>query len=201
MNEAIYGLIGVIVGAAIPSFQTYWISKQTKEKNAQYLAIRLVCILDKFMEGCADVVNDDGLSFGQRTHEGLLEPQVKAPGAPVYPEDVDWKSIDHDLMYNILSLPSEVETGDRVISATTAFANPPDYEEWFDERRFWYSKYGLVAFGLSEKLSKRYNIRPKTYNDWNPKDELLSAFDKASQRRQNRIMRAQNFAKKTWGDK
>lgn len=58
-------LIGVIVGAAIPFFQTYWINKQDKEKNARYLAIRIVFILDKFMEDCVEVVKDDGLFHGQ----------------------------------------------------------------------------------------------------------------------------------------
>ncbi|MBC9794945.1 hypothetical protein [Sinomicrobium weinanense] len=59
--------------------------------------IRFLHILDKFVEDCADVIGDDGLSFGQRTPEGYLEPQVKVPGAPIFPEDVDWKSIEHEL--------------------------------------------------------------------------------------------------------
>ena len=80
MTEAIFGLIGVIVGSTISWFQTYWTNKQAAKRDAKYLAIRVVCILDKFVEDCADVVSDDGLSFGQRTPDGLLEPQVKAPG-------------------------------------------------------------------------------------------------------------------------
>ena len=186
-----YGLLGVIIGAGIPVLQTYLVNEQTTKKNARYLAIRVVCILDKFTEDCADVVNDDGLSFGQRTKEGSLEPQVKAPGAPIYPEDVDWKSIDHELMYRILSLPSEVETADRIISSTTDIATPPDYEEWFEERRFWYSKYGLVALALSEQLSKEYDISPKKYNDWNPKTELMFAYERVSNKREGRILKAQ----------
>lgn len=96
MLEAIFGLIGVFVGSAISWFQTFWNNKQAAAKNARYLAIRVVCILDKFLEDCIEVVKDDGLSYGQRSAEGELRPQVNTPTPPVFPEDVDWKSIDHE---------------------------------------------------------------------------------------------------------
>lgn len=90
--------------------------KRATRKNARYLAIRIVCVLDIYLEDCAEVVKDDGLSYGQRNVAGSLEPQVKEPGVPVYPEDVDWKSINHELMYRVLSLPSEVKAAERLIS-------------------------------------------------------------------------------------
>lgn len=63
MTEAIFGLIGVLVGSGISLFQTHWMEKRANDKNARYLAIRVVCILDKYLEDCAEVVNDDGLSY------------------------------------------------------------------------------------------------------------------------------------------
>ena len=64
MTEAIFGLIGVLVGSAISWLQVYWTNKQAAKKNSKYLAIRVVCILDKFVEDCGDVISDNGLPLG-----------------------------------------------------------------------------------------------------------------------------------------
>ncbi len=89
MMEAIFGLIGVLVGSIIPWLQNHWTNTEAAKKEARYLAIRVVCILDKFVEDCAEVVIDDGLSYGQRSSEGFLEPQVSTPGSLKFPEDID----------------------------------------------------------------------------------------------------------------
>jgi hypothetical protein len=193
MTEAIFGLIGVIVGSAISWLQMYLAEKRAIRKNARYLAIRVICVLDKYLEDCADVVRDDGLCYGQRTKEGYLEPQVKVPGPPVLPSDVDWRSIDHELMYKILSLPSDVEAAERIISAANNIAMPPDFEEWFDERAFWYAKFGLAAYKLSKRLSDKYGIKMKTYSEWNPVEELEFRFDATQKRREKRMKSHSNF--------
>ncbi len=196
---AVFGLIGVIVGAAITWLQAYWTNKQATNKNARYLAIRIVCILDKYLVDCAEVVKDDGLSFGQRTPDGCLAPQVKAPGPPVYPDDVDWKSIDPELMYQILSLPSEVEGGDRMIKATEDISGPPDYESWFLERKFYYCQFGLMAYALSEKLAEKYKIKKKTYNNWDPAADLKQEFEKVSEIRKVKHKQFHDFVKRHLG--
>ncbi len=197
--EAVYGLIGVIIGAAISWFQVFWTNKQAEKKSARYLAIRIACILDKYLEDCTEVVKDDGLSFGQRTSDGCLSPQVKAPGVPVFPDDVDWKSIDHELMYKILSFPSEVEGGERLIKASETISVPPDYEDWFIERKFHYSQFGLIAYHLSGDLCEKYSIKKKTYNDWNPAEDLKNEFEKVSKLRDIKLNQANDFVKKHLG--
>ena len=187
MTEAIFGFVGVLIGSGITWFQTIWVSKQELDRSARYLAIRVACILDKYVEDCAAVVRDDGLSYGQRTPEGYLEPQVKAPGPPVYPDDVDWKSIDHEMMYKILSFPSDVEGGEGIISAAWEVAGPPDFEEWFEERAFWYAQFGLAAYALAEDLSKKYGIHKKAYKDWNPVAELKKELEALHKRRGERF--------------
>ncbi len=187
MMEAVFGLIGVLVGSSISWFQKYWTNKQAAKRDARYLAIRVACILDKFVEDCADVISDNGLSYGQRTPDGLLEPQVRAPGAPIFPEDVDWRSIEHELMYKILSLPSEVEGADRMIKFTESIAGPPDFEDWFSERSYHYSRLGLVAYKLSEELCENYGIQKKIYNDWDPLEALKEELSTVTNKRQKRI--------------
>ncbi|PWN58083.1 hypothetical protein [Chryseobacterium viscerum] len=45
MTEAIFGLVGVLVGSGISWFQSYWTTNKEAEKNARYLAFRVFCIL------------------------------------------------------------------------------------------------------------------------------------------------------------
>ncbi|MRG45692.1 hypothetical protein GFS24_11235 [Chitinophaga sp. SYP-B3965] len=199
MTEAIFGLIGVLVGSGISWLQTYRTNKQSENKNAKYLAIRVVCILDKFVEDCSDVVKDNGLLFGQRDSDGYLQPQVKSPGAPVFPGDVDWRSINHDLMYQLLSLPSEIEAADRIIKFSENIAVAPDFEDWFNERKFYYSQFGLTAYKLSEELCNKYNIKKKVYNDWNPLDDLRHELNAVIVRREKRMERHRLFVNKVFG--
>ncbi|WP_431609222.1 hypothetical protein [Chryseobacterium sp. 'Rf worker isolate 10'] len=77
MTEAVFGLVGVLLGSGISWFQSYWSNRRETKKNARYLAIRLVCIFDKYLDDCTAVVYDNGLSEGQRTADGCLTPQVK----------------------------------------------------------------------------------------------------------------------------
>lgn len=201
MTEAIFGLVGVFIGAGISWLQVYWTNKRTENKNARYLAIRIVCVLDKYLEHCAEVIKDDGLSFGQRTEEGHLAPQVIAPGPPIFPEDVDWRSIDHELMYKILSFPTEVETGERLIKSTLEFASPPDFEDWFDERKYQYCLFGLTAYQLSGELAEKYSIKKMVYNHWDPVNDLQNELSKAIKKRELRLKNYSAFVEKVLGSK
>lgn len=201
MTEAIFGLIGVLVGSFVPWFQTYWLEKRATRKNARYLAIRIVCVLDKYLEDCVEVVKDDGLSQGQRNADGCLEAQIKAPGIPVYPEGVDWKSIDHELMYKILSLPSDVEAAERLIRGAMDISHPPDFEDWFEERAYWYCIFGLTAYKLADELCAKYDIKKKIYNNWDPQADLTYDLKLIQSKRQSRIERHTQFVERVLGKK
>lgn len=188
------GLFGVLVGSSISWLQAYWLSEKDKrkvqeerEKSARYLAIRIVCILDKFLLDCAEIVKDDGLSHGQRTPQGCLEPQVTCPPVPAFPDDIDWKSIDHDLMYKLLSFPADIEASNRIIEAAWEHAAAPDFEEGFEERAFWYAQFGLNAYKLADELSKKYGIKEKVYKDWNPVEDLTKELNNIHKSRTARM--------------
>jgi hypothetical protein len=182
--------LSALAGALIALWGTWFLNKKDSKKAARYLAIRAVCVFDKYLEDCVSVVKDDGLCHGQRTPEGCLEPQETSPGAPVFPDDVDWKSIDHNLMYEILSFPSDVEAADRGIAFTwDVVASPPDYEEGFEERAFHYAQFGLRAYELAKKLRKTYRIPAKEYGEWNPVSELEEELQKIKEARARREKR------------
>jgi len=189
--EALFGgLLGAIIGSAFP----WWMNIQGTQSKARYLAIRVVCILDKYVEDCVAVIKDDGLCYGSRTKDGCLEPQVVCPGTPIFPDDIDWKSINYDLMYEILSFPSDVEAADGIITHTWDFAaSPPDYDEGFEERSFQYAQLGLKAYEVAKKLRVQYKIPKRDYKDWDPVSELKSDLEKIQTTRQARAQQMQNF--------
>ena len=106
MNEGLFGLFGVLIGGMLTWIQQAWWEQRARVRNAHDLAIRVVCIVDQYIEDCVAVVLDDGYSQGRPAgSDGTAEVQAQTPLAPAFPEDLDWKSIDHKLMYRILSLP------------------------------------------------------------------------------------------------
>ncbi|MET0026462.1 MAG: hypothetical protein ABW101_02400 [Candidatus Thiodiazotropha sp.] len=60
MTEALVGLLGVIVGALITGISEYITNKISRRKRGEYLAIRVVAILDNFVSHCVHAVNDLG---------------------------------------------------------------------------------------------------------------------------------------------
>jgi len=183
---AVKEVILTVLGASIALGGTWYFSQKDTEKSARYLAIRVVCVLDKFIQDCLAVVQDDGLSYGQRTPAGFLEAQVRPPDAPSYPTDVDWKSIDPDLMYKILSFPSEVEFGDKVVGYAWDNASPPDFDEGFEERAFWYTQFGLRANDLIQALCSIYNIPKRNYENFDTVGELEKKWVELQKVRQRR---------------
>ncbi|KAB2730364.1 hypothetical protein [Brucella intermedia] len=77
-----------------------------RRKHGQYLAARVVCALDPFVEKCPNVTADNGEPDGQQ--EGGYVFSVQSPDL-LLPDDVDWKSIPHDLMYRILSIQNQID--------------------------------------------------------------------------------------------
>lgn len=172
MTEALIGLVGVIVGALMTAAKDIWVEWRSRRKNAEYLAIRVVSMLDRFVEGCAGVAGDDGLCCGQPNEAGVCEIQVPAPKFEIQSLDVDWRSIPANLMYEILSFPDLVYGAANRVSGVFEFAGPPDYEEGFEERQYQYSSLGLKASQLSETLRSQYRLPEHHHGDWNPVEYL-----------------------------
>lgn len=171
MTEAVFGLIGVLIGAGGALVKDWWSESQNRKRHARYLAVRIACILDQYVEQCAQVACDDG---SYHNSDGYLEPKIKEPQPPTYPEDIDWKSISHDLMYRALALPSEAEAVSMSVMFTfTEVAFPPYYEEGFEERKFQYARLGLIASNIASDLRKSYDIPSRDLGEWWDPDQIL----------------------------
>lgn len=173
MSNAIFGLIGVMVGALLTWVKESLHTRRERTQQARYLAIRVVCILDEFHASCCEIVGDDGTYHGQRTVDGDLQAQTSLPDGISFPDDVDWRAIDHFLMYRILSLPSRIKTDNDAISFIyDAVSCPPDYEEYFEERQYRYACLGLDVFGLAQEIGRKHNIPDRQLDNWDPIGEL-----------------------------
>lgn len=169
MESAIFGLLGVALGALLTVVREWWFQSRKNRKEAEYLAIQVSCELERYAARCADVVGDDGLCHGQPDEHGYCAIQVEAPKFDPMSFKVEWKSLPTDLMYEILNFPYNAEIADHAISNTFEYAaDPPDYCEGFEERQFQYAILGIAASRLATNLRKHVDLPSRAVGDWDP---------------------------------
>ncbi len=177
MTEGIFGLVGVLIGAFITAGKDIYFDWQTRLKSQEYLAIRVVTRLDDYIVGCVEVAVDTG----EPDERGYYHTRCEVPEFDLDSLDVDWKSISAHLMYKILSFPSSIDAAhNKIQGVTDNQASPPEYSEFFAERRYQYAKLGFSAFALTEELRSVYKIKPRIYENWDPIKSLrekLSVFE------------------------
>lgn len=187
MVEAVIGFCGVVLGVFLTGAKDWLSDFRVRSRDARYLAIRVVCALDQYVDGCVGVVGDDGLYHGQRDQDGCRDIQVSLPDAPSFPKDIDWKSIPQGLMYQTLRFPNEIEAANRQIGGVwDMLAFPPDYEEGFEERQFQYASLGLSASNLANDFRKKYGIHDREHHGWDPEEYLISEKNKIENARHKR---------------
>lgn len=153
--------------------------KEELDHQARYPAIRIVCILDPFISECDAVVHDSG----EADEKGEMCPRVSAPTL-VYPDDIDWKVIEPDLMYRVLNLPNELDIADQAISIVVDLESwPPDYFEVFEERAAQYARLGIAALDLATEIRETYEIPKRDYKKWDPKERFEEAIAKIKKAR------------------
>lgn len=169
MESAIFGLVGVALGALLTVVREWWFQSRKNRKDAEYLAIQVSCELERYVARCADVVGDDGLYHGQPDERGYHTIQVETPKFDPMSFKVEWKSLPTNLMYEILDFPYKAEIADHAVSNTFEYAaDPPEYDEGFEERQFQYATLGIAASQLATKLRKHVELPSKTIGDWDP---------------------------------
>lgn len=153
-------LFGVIVGTVLPWVREWWINR----RNARYLAVRVICILDKFAENCAQAI-------GQENQDDDL-PVSPWPETLDFPADLDWRSLDRGLLYDILSLPNEVATAWNEVDAISLVASTEHDPQHLATVTQYYTPLGLKATVLAQKLRKTYSIPERKFDGINPGNHL-----------------------------
>jgi len=200
MDKTAYVLIGVILGVLLNAIKEWWFQKGKNKKDLEYLAIRISCILDTFVNGCADVVADDGLCYGQPDQDGCRSIQSKTPNFDPLSVEVEWKALPANIMYEVLNFPNQIESANHKISGAFEYAaSPPDYEEGFEERQFQYAALGLKAHSLATKLRGIGHLPPQATpapEEWNPVRFMEEEIDKIEKLQKKRNARNKAFMQK-----
>ncbi len=191
-SSAFWGLIGVVVGSFLSTAKDLLLDWRNQSRVRTYAAIRIVCLLDVFIERCLNVAQDEGdwqePSHGQPERVFL----AKTTDPPTFPPDIDWKSLDPALAYKILRFPSEVDDANRSIAFTFDMDGPPNYSEGFEERQFRYAELGLTALALTGKLRRKYACMSPAHEaeEWSPASRLPQIKAKIEQEREAAQKRA-----------
>lgn len=168
MESAVFGLIGVVVGAILTGVRELWFQKWKNRKDAEYLAILVSCQLQKFIAGCAGVAGDDGTYEGQTEKGGYRSIQVESPTLALIDLKVEWKVLPANLMYSLLQLPYRVELVAQQTMYEFNHASPPDYSAAFEERQLQYSTLGIDASRLVTQLLKHAALPEAKPDGWDP---------------------------------
>lgn len=169
MSEAFAAFLGAVIGSGLLLFRDWFASALDTRKRAKYLAIRVVTILDRFVDQCAVVSIDDGNLEGWRDERTVT---TDAPAPVIFPADVDWRSIDHLLAYDLLALDNNIHDAKQAISATSEFSSPPDHEEYYEARRYHHALLGIEAARLARTLRDTHDLPRRTFGEWNPETKL-----------------------------
>ena len=170
MTSAIFGLIGVLLGSVLAGAKEWWFQRRNNSKDSAFLAVQVVGLLDRYVLSCAGVVEDNGLCQGQPDEQGSKVAQV----VPIVfqPESlkVEWRSIPVELMYDILDLPYNAVVAAEMVSAASANADPPDFEDFFEERQLQFAQLGLLAADLGRRLREYAGLPTRSVAEWDPVD-------------------------------
>lgn len=192
MESAIFGLVGVALGALLTVAKEWWFQSRKTKKDAEYLAIQVSCELERYLARCAEVAGDDGLRDGQTDENGYHSIQVEAPIFDPKSFGVEWRSLPGNLMYEVLDFPYQGEVARRHVAAAFEYdASPPDYSEGFEERQLQYAVLGIAASQLATKLRKHARLPVRSIGEWDPVRYMEDQKTVIEARRTERVNRSQ----------
>ena len=183
-SDAISGLVGVVIGAFISILGDEFRQWREKKRRGHYLAVRVSPLIEKFIEECADVVEDKGIE----DKNGVTNGNVADPAEIYLPEDVDWKSIKPSLMQDIVTLPDRVrKTRQHIAFVLNYVAVPPEWVEFFAVRSRVYLKLGMEAIELVDKIRKYHRIPQEIPWQGSPTNRLRLESEKDSLRKKQEL--------------
>ncbi|GAB0056032.1 hypothetical protein SIID45300_00331 [Candidatus Magnetaquicoccaceae bacterium FCR-1] len=170
----IFTIISTLLGSGITWGKEWHLQKRSQDRDAHYLAVRVICVLDQFASDCCAVACDDGIWDPQENPDpqGRLFEKVKEPESILLPDDVNWKSIDNTILHKTLSLPFKLKRVKKLVNEQTEYAIYDDGYLLFQTRQYEYACLGLDVIETTEKLKSIYKI---PYSD----DFDLSALKKS----------------------
>lgn len=164
------------------------LTEDKRQKELLYISTELVFRLERFAQGCADVVKDEGLE----DDEGYTRTTVSAEEFSTDDIDGDWRVLPARIMYRIREMTVLIPEANRYISVIYEFDDPPDWQNTFKERRYQYSRLGMRAVLLAKRLRK-LNGMPSSHLDngscWSVQYVLWTEWRKQRKFRADKVRR------------
>jgi hypothetical protein len=186
---------GVVIGWLLADI---WKRRRDKTADATYLGATVLIELERLIHGCASVAGDDGTAQGHpagRTKDGedyYLE-QTQSPELTWEAVKVEWKSIDPNLMYSILSLPLEIDEAEQSLAGVHEYDGFP-YDTYIAARQLRFAEIGVMVVELARKLRLATGVPGRPEKEWNP-DAFLVERLKALRQRQDKVAAANQMPK------
>ena len=153
MRDVWIVLIGVVAGALLSAFIQTVIHRLAKRQRRQHLILVMCSILDDFCSDCRYAMLEEGDEY--TVYQGF---EVPTPLVPAFPVEIDWTTIDQDLVRRILLLRLAVSDGREILGQNWHdWASPPEFPEVFAFRRERCNEWLQEASELSAELRKKAN--------------------------------------------
>ncbi len=154
-KEIVRAVIGTGVITAVLSPALTWLAdfvrSHTRRKHAKtYLCMRVASILESYAIECAELVDASIAHYGQ----SQIPVTFSLPDPPVYPEDVDWHSLDARTAYRAMSFLNECEAQ----AASARYAN--DFQGNPFEAQEAAKRIGKKAHELANVLRGKADLQP-----------------------------------------
>jgi hypothetical protein len=174
-------LTGVIVGAILVWVGEFAKAKYSKSKNAHYLAVRLVPILEQFLDLCYDVAFDNGTSEDHPAgKDGVYETRTVIPTF-LLPDDVDWKSINQKLLEQIMNLISDLHSINKFLAVEAEFNAHPPYDEFIFVQQVKFANLSLSVDEVLTEVRRIISRLPEKYSEgWDPRAKCRELIIKAN---------------------
>lgn len=184
-------LTAVAFGTFLGAFKDVFIEGGKRKRLAWLTAVRLTVILDKYVDNCAENVQDTGQydNNGER-HTRVPQPQLE------YPADLGWTSLHRQLMYAAFRLKIEHDSVESGLDFTgSEIATPPDFEEYYAEKGVWFSQQGLSALELIRSLKDHYEVPTADRRGYDPRDTFNRKLDERNKLDEERAEYMERMAK------
>lgn len=171
MSSEWIGILGVMVGAIITAIVTglrEFIHKwfERKERRA-FLATRLICELEVFIDKCASVVSDPYMYTRLNEGERLKVARYEQPKFEPLNLEVDWFSIDSKIMHDTLYLPNKIRLVEELLnSIRDENPDPPEYEYLFETREYEFARLAIEAQDILGRVSEAAGLQKTARQYW-----------------------------------
>lgn len=188
---AAIGAAAALLGTGL-SFGRDWYGQRLKDgEQRTFVALRLAAELEDFAIRCTLAAGDHGEPEIQQNGQEQFVSRYPTPEFKIDYSAYEWRLVPKDLLMRILELPYLAQRAHAYLDGVTEFvADPPFYEEFFQERSLRFGRLGLRALDLASDLRTRYGAPPcisplDPDDDYDTRNHLLEILHDAQKSKSN----------------